>query len=86
MQLVLCVIMATLYVIFMPLYLWRRNVEPIKSRGWELSSVQMTLSMLDMVLRTVAQPLIPCWFEQYRTLLVITYWAYPYITRAYTLW
>ena len=42
--------------------------------------------MVDMVIRTVGQPLIPCWFEQIRALSLLPVWLGPYIVRAFRVW
>lgn len=86
-QLAFCVTFSALFIVFMPLYILRRDREPIKSRGWELSAVQFTVSQVDMVLRTLGTAYhINCGFEQVRVLTLLGVWAGPYIIRAFILW
>jgi len=81
-----CIIFSVIYVIFMPLFLYRRNREPIKSRGWQLSAVQMTISFMDIIYRTVVRFGNNCAFEQVRSLTLLGLWVSPYIIRGFLLW
>lgn len=84
---VIAAIFAAVYVVAVPLYVWRRNWEPIKSRGWGLSVALVTYAALDLSLRTAANvSLIPCWLEQIRAVLSLPVWIYPYFVRAHIIW
>jgi hypothetical protein len=84
---VIAAIFSAVYVVTVPLYVWRRNWEPIKSRGSELSMALVTYAALDLSLRTAANvSLIPCWLEQIRAVLSLPVWIYPYFVRAHIIW
>jgi len=79
-QLVLTCVYCLLYIIGVPLLIWRSNVEPIRSRCWILAVLQAPYCVFDLSL-SAAQDLPPCFLRQLDTIWALLLWIYPYSIR-----
>jgi len=85
-DLVLSSIFFALYLVGVPLFLVRRNKEPIRSRGWALGVLQMSAIGIDMILRLLGFTYLPCLLLYIRGMTILTVWVYPYFLRCFALW
>jgi len=75
-----------LYLVGIPLFILLRNREPIRSRGWLIATMQMTVALVDLILRSLTWRRTTCMVDNWRGVLVIPLWIYPYYGRAFVLW
>jgi len=84
------IVFAAIYTLFyitgIPLFIYFRNKEPIRSRGWLLSVLQMTPPLIDLHMRGEGYDPVPCSADTWRSICLIPLWIYPYFTRVFALW
>jgi hypothetical protein len=85
-NLVMGIIYFVLFAFGVPLFVFLRNKEPIKSRGWQPSLLQMTAVLLELALRVAGFQRITCVIDNWRTLFLIPLFLYPYFYRVFVLW
>lgn len=76
---------SVLYLAGLPLFIIRRQKEPIRSRGWLLVILQLSVLMVDLPIRTAASQ-IGCFMTLAEDLFLIPLWTYPYFVRCAVLW
>ena len=69
-----------------PLFVYFRAREPIRSRGWLLSVLQMTAALIDVILRTLSYTMVTCGVDTWRSIWLLPLWVYPYFIRVFVLW
>jgi len=74
-----------LYLVFIPLLVIRRKLQPIKSRCFQISIMQMSFAAIDMGLRLSTSGL-PCIIVTYDRLMIVPVLLYPYFVQAFSLW
>jgi len=79
-------IYSLLYVIGIPTFIYLRNREPIRSRGWLISVMQMTVALIDLIMRAVSEEITTCPVDTWRGLWLVPLWIYPYFGRVFVLW
>jgi len=79
-QLVLTSTYSLLYVVGVPLFIWRSSREPIRSRCWALATFQATYCLFDMCI-SASQNLPPCFPRQLDTVWTMLLWIYPFFIR-----
>ena len=70
----------------MPLFILLRRREPIRSRGWVIPVMQMTAALVDMVMRSLLWRRTTCLMDNWRGILLLPLWLFPYYGRAFVLW
>jgi len=79
-------IYGVLYLIGIPAFIYFRHHEPIKSRGWVISVLQMTAALVDLVMRGISFENTTCPADTWRGLWLLPLWIYPYFGRVFVLW
>jgi len=75
-----------LYIVGIPVFLLMRNREPIKSRVWLISVLQMTAAWVDLILRAISEGITTCPVDTWRGMWLLPLWVFPYFGRVFVLW
>jgi len=82
-QEVLTTFYCALYAVGIPLFLWRREREPIKSRCWMLAVLQVTYCLFDLSVRmSELNTQVPCLLALTNSIMTLPLWMYPYFLRS----
>jgi len=75
-----------LFLVGIPLFIHLRRWEPIKSRGWVISVVQMSWVAIELALRIMGYTMVGCAVDMLRNLLLVPLFLFPYYLRVFELW
>ena len=75
-----------LYVPLNILFIIRRNIEPIASRGWILAVLQSFIGCFCFFSTTISNKTITCYPTFLTQALLMPLWAFPYFIRSWNLW
>lgn len=79
-------IFSFLYLLGIPAFIWFRNREPIRSRGWLISVLQMSAALVDVHMRGEGYYPVGCLADTWRSVCLLPLWIYPYFGRVFVLW
>ena len=69
------------YLCLVPLFIYNRHREPIKSRVPWLSVLQMTYILCDFAVKITPVQYMPCFLKMTNSTCNLTLWIYPYFIR-----